>query len=188
MLHCVCVYLTLSTERTCSLLIAVVIVWLAQLLRVVIFHICVLSGLAVEKSCKPRNCCKHSLCKPNIPFVCLTCAGYTPDNNGVATESAGSDVSGLILTNNCDNQFSYTGASESPVLFWMLTFQHTLLLLLTRTDLLALHCYQLYVSCMQSSALTCMHRSRTILLHCVAADAAHMHAQKQNNTVALHCC
>lgn len=64
-----------------------------------------------------------------MTFVCLTCAGYTPDNTGVATESAGSDVSGLILTNNCDNQFSYTGASESPVLLWLLTFQHTLLLL-----------------------------------------------------------
>ena len=49
------------------------------------------------------------------PAVNLQCAGCTPDSSGAATESAGNDVSDLILTNNCENQFSYTGASESSL-------------------------------------------------------------------------
>lgn len=50
-----------------------------------------------------------------MPAVNMQCAGYTPDSSGAATESAGNDVSDLILTNNCGNQFKNTGASESSL-------------------------------------------------------------------------
>lgn len=38
------------------------------------------------------------------------CAGYTPSSGGAATESAGNDVTGLILTSSCSSEFVYTGA------------------------------------------------------------------------------
>jgi len=36
--------------------------------------------------------------------------GYTPDSDGAATESAGNDLTDLILTSSCTTQFTYTGA------------------------------------------------------------------------------
>ncbi len=39
-------------------------------------------------------------------------AGYTPDSSGAKTESAGNDISDLILTNSCSAQFTYTGAGR----------------------------------------------------------------------------
>ncbi|KAL0046921.1 hypothetical protein WJX82_001759 [Trebouxia sp. C0006] len=38
--------------------------------------------------------------------------GYTPDSNGAATESAGNDVTDLVLTSSCTTQFTYTGAGQ----------------------------------------------------------------------------
>lgn len=37
-------------------------------------------------------------------------AGYTPDSDGAATESAGNDLTDLVLTSSCTTQFTYTGA------------------------------------------------------------------------------
>lgn len=46
---------------------------------------------------------------------CAQCAGYTPDSSGAATESAGNDVTDLILTTSCTTEFTYTGAGIQRV-------------------------------------------------------------------------
>ncbi|DBB01258.1 TPA: hypothetical protein ACH3X1_001124 [Trebouxia sp. C0004] len=38
--------------------------------------------------------------------------GYTPDSDGAATESAGNDLTDLVLTSSCTTQFTYTGAGQ----------------------------------------------------------------------------
>ncbi|KAL3162526.1 hypothetical protein ABBQ32_010182 [Trebouxia sp. C0010 RCD-2024] len=38
--------------------------------------------------------------------------GYTPSSGGAATESAGNDVTALILTNSCSSELVYTGAGQ----------------------------------------------------------------------------
>ena len=60
-------------------------------------------------------CTCHFVKAGNVSLGCTDaasacCAGYTPDSGGAATESAGNDVTSLILSNGCSSEFVYTGA------------------------------------------------------------------------------